>query len=404
MSPRALRSAIAALFLLAAVALVGSVPILAAGTRARFVSPDLERPVFGKTAIEVAVETAPGIRTLKVEVFLDGRPTATLLDPPYRTPWDAGEGIEAHTIRARVYTSDGDVTTIEGTTSPRMGVVRARVLLVEVYATVKDEAKHFVRDLDQSSFVIFEDGVPQKIALFTEERKPVQVILLLDVSASMGKEERLTRAIEAARLFVEALEPKDRVAVVTFSDGVQVLQPFTDDRQGVLDVISRLTPQRGTALYDAIFSASQLLGAEEGRKALVLLSDGQDLAYDGMGPGSARTLEQSIEEALRQQVTAFTIGLGNNLSGDFDFNHTHSAEEVLSRLASDTGGRFVPVARPGRLRNAFENVLEEMRYQYTLGYVPANDRRDGSWRSIEVGVNRRHAVVSARKGYFAPTE
>jgi VWFA-related protein len=399
---RALRSRLlAALLLLAALT---SVPALAAATSARISSPRSDHPVYGKVVVEATVEAPPGVQVLKVEFFVDGRPIATDLDPPYRAEWDAGEGIESHLLRAKIYTSDGDVTTAEQNTTPRMGMERARVLLVEVYATVKTEDGRFLNDLKQESFTIAEDGAPQRISLFTQERKPVQVVLLLDVSASMRKEERLTRAVEAARLFVQALEPNDRVALATFSDEVKVLEPFTGDRGRVLAALDGVQPQRGTALYDAIYAAADLVGKEEGRKALVLLSDGQDLSFDGMVPGSARTLEQSIEETLRQQVTAFTIGLGDSLASDYDFNHHHSAVEVLTRLAQDTGGRFLPVARPGRLKSAFDRILDELRFQYTLGYPPGNDRRDGTWRAIQVGVTRPHSVVSARKGYFAPTE
>jgi len=376
----------------------------ASGTAARFKTPLLDRPVFGKVTIEVEVETPPEIVPLKIEIFVDGRQIGTALDPPFRAEWDSGDGADAHTLRARAYTSDGGVTTIEARTIPRIGMERARVLLVEVYATVKSAAGRFINDLDAPSFTLGEDGVTQKLSLVARERRPVQVVLLLDVSASMKKEERLTSAIEAARLFVGALDPNDRVAVVAFSDTVRVLQPFTGDIPRVLDAIGTVAPERGTALYDAIYASADLLGKEEGRKALVLLSDGQDNSYDGMSPGSARTLEEAIEEALRQQVTTFTIGLGENLRNDFDFNHRHSAQEVLTRLSADTGGQFIPVARPGRLRGAFERVLDELRFQYTLGYHPTNDRRDGSWRSITVKVDRPHSVVTARKGYFAPTD
>jgi len=391
----------AALLLLASTL---GVPARAAGAIARISSPRADYPVFGKVSIEATVEPPPGVQILKVEFFVDGRLIATSLDLPYRAEWDAGEGIESHLLRARIYTSDGGVVTAEQGTTPRMGMERARVLLVEVYATVKSEDGRFLNDLKQEIFTLTEDGAAQKLSLFTQERKQVQIVLLLDVSASMRKEERLSRAIEAARLFVQALEPRDRVALATFGDEVKVLEPFTSDRGRILGALDSVQPQRGTALYDAIYAAADLVAKEEGRKALVLLSDGQDLSFDGLVPGSARTLEQALEETLRQQVTAFSIGLGESLASDWDFNHRHSAAEVLTRLASDTGGRFLPVSRPGKLKSAFDSILDELRFQYTLGYHPAKDRRDGSWRAIQVGVARPHSVVTARKGYFAPTE
>ncbi|MBI3447378.1 MAG: VWA domain-containing protein [Acidobacteria bacterium] len=379
-----------------------STPAFGAATVARISSPKVDSPVFGKVTLEATVEPADGVHPLKVEFFVDGALVGTALDAPYRAPWDAGDGAEPHTIRARVYTDDGKIAIVETKTIARLGVERARVLLVEVYATVKTEDGRFVNDLKQESFSILEGGAPQKISLFTQERKPVQIVLLLDVSASMHRDQKITRAIDAASAFVESLEPGDRVALVTFSDEVRVVQPFTSDRPAVLEVLATVEPQRGTALYDAIYAGVTLLGHEEGRRALVLLSDGQDQSFDGMGPGSNRTLEEAIDESLRQQVTAFTIGLGEQLEGDFDFTRRHSALEVLTKLASDTGGRFLKVERPGRLRSAFEKILDEMRFQYTLGYHPTNDRRDGSWRGLSVAVSRPRVVVTARKGYFAP--
>jgi Ca-activated chloride channel family protein len=370
----------------------------------RFRTPVHRQPVFGKIPIEVIVETPEDVRPLKVEIFVDGRLRATLFEPPFKTLWDTGEGADPHLLRAKAYTSDGVVSTAEIRTTPRLGIVRARVLLVEVYVTVKDEGRRFVTDLQEEDFSILEDGVEQDLSLFTTERKPVKVVLLLDVSASMKREERLSTAIKAAQVFVEALEPDDKVSVVTFSDEVQELVAFTSERMEVLEAIASVRPQRGTALYDAIFQAARLLGLEEGRRALVLLSDGQDLAFDGLGAGSLRTFEEAVSETLRQQVTAYTIGLGEKLSTDYDFHRTHSADKVLRRLGVDTGGRFFPVKRPRRLRSAFEKVLQELRFQYTLGYNPSNERRDGTWRSIEASVFQPDLEVTARKGYFAPTD
>jgi VWFA-related protein len=390
---------ICALLLAAAAARAGGDVVVV-----RFKSPLAGQPVFGEVPIQVAIETPEDVRTLKVEIFVDGRLRATLFEPPFRTLWDTAEGADPHHLRAKVYTSDGGVTSAETRTVPRLGIQRARVLLVEVYVTVKSKAGRFSTDLPAETFLVREEGAEQTLSLFTTERKPVHVVLLLDVSASMKRERRLSTAKKAAEVFVEALEPEDRVALVTFSDSVEIIRPFTSKREEILRAILQMQPQRGTALYDAIYAAAGLLGEVEGRRALVLLSDGQDLAFDGLGAGSARTFEEAVAQALRQQVSAYTIGLGERLAADFDYNRLHSAEEVLKRLAVDTGGNFFPVKRSGRLKRAFNRVLDELRFQYTLGYHPTNDRRDGSWRSIQVSVEHPDLVVTARKGYFAPTD
>ncbi len=379
-------------------------PAEAAATSIRIVEPANGTPVIGDTAVRVEPVTPEGVRPLKIEISIDGLRLATLLEPPFTAKWDAGDGTDPHVIRVKLWASDG--TTAEATvrTIPLMGVERASVLLVEVYVTVRSSGGEFVMDLKRDEFKVTEDGVAQSLSLFTSERKPVHVVLLLDVSASMKREERLSSAIQAARIFVEALETEDRVSLVTFSDSVSVLEPFTTEREPVLASIESVEAQRGTALYDAIHEGARLLGEKEGRRALVLLSDGQDLAFDGLGPGSGHTFDEAVQEALRNQVLAYTIGLGAQLENDYDYARQHSAEEVLTELASDTGGRFFAVSKPGRLRKAFDRILDELRFQYTLGYSPTNGRRDGSWRAIQTSVSRPRLEVTARKGYYAPTD
>lgn len=393
----------AALLLAVTVALAVPDPAGAAGT-VSFQQPRNGEPAVGRTVIDLAVEAPEGVRPLKIELFVDGRRMATLLDPPWKTEWNAGDGTDPHTLRARLYTSDGERAEATIRTVPLIGVQRASVLLVEVFVTVRTEGGEFIMDLERGDFSLKENGIPQTLTLFTPERKPVNVVLLLDVSASMKREERLEKALEAARIFAEALEPEDRVSLVIFSDSVTVMEPFTTDRERILASLDLLEAERGTALYDAIYRGAELLDGLEGRRALVLLSDGQDLAFDGMGPGSTHSFDDAVHETLRNQVTAYTIGLGAQLQSDYDFNREHSAEAVLTRLAVDTGGRFFEVKRPGRLKKAFQRILEELRFQYTLGYSPTNDRRDGTWRAIEVTVSRPRLEVSARKGYYAPTD
>lgn len=390
--------------LIALMAAASITPVPAAGPAVIFLEPRTGEPALGETSIRLVASLPEGIRPLKIDIFVDGRRLVTLLDSPFTTTWNAGDGAEAHEIRAKLYSSDGGTSEAIVRTIPLRGVQRASVLLVEVYVTVRTEGGEFVMDLGRDAFTVREAGVAQSLSLFTPERKPVHVVLLLDVSASMKREERLEKAIEAARIFVEALEPDDKVSLVTFSDDVTVVERFTSERESVLASIDAVKAERGTALYDAIRTGADLVGDKEGRRALVLLSDGQDLAFDGMGPGSSVSFDDAVQEALRNQVTAYTIGLGAQLQSDFDFNRTHSAQEVLTSLAADTGGRFFEVKKPGRLKRAFERILEELRFQYTLGYSPSNDRRDGTWRSIDVRVDRPRLEVSARKGYYAPTD
>ena len=245
--------------------------------------------VLGRTEIRVEVEPPAGATILKVELYGDDKLITTLLDPPWSHDWEAGDTLRARTIKAKAFASNGAVAIARVTTRPIIGAQRAQVTLVQVFVTVRDEQGSYIQNLGKDEFTITESGKKQEIAVFSPERKPAHLVLALDTSASMKEDERLDTAQEAAIGFIEALEPEDSAAVVSFSDTPVIRQSGTSDKKILKDAILGTEAKGGTALYDAILSAVTIGKEIEGKKAIVLLSDGRDESASGMGPGSAHT-------------------------------------------------------------------------------------------------------------------
>ena len=284
-----------------------------------FVTPIHLQTVIGPAEIVLEVRVPPGLRADRVEIFVDDAPLVTLQDPPWRTTWDAGETGAGHSLEAILYLSNG--TSVEAAVrTSRLRVTHfEEVALVNLYAVVRDAGGGYVTDLERDDFDVTENGKPQKIERFTSERKPLSVAIVLDNSLTMeGK--KLERAQEAALKFLDVLEDGDEGMVVMFSDEVTVAQGTDLRPPEARGQRSRTAEaQGGTALYDAVWKTSRRLEQLEGRRVLVLLSDGRDEASSGLEPGSLHTLNEALDRALRDEVIIFSIGIGKNLESLPDF-------------------------------------------------------------------------------------
>jgi len=352
------------------------------------------------------VSAAAGAAILKVELYADDRLITTLLDPPWSYTWDSGDSLRARTLRARVYASDGSTASDRVTTRTLQGAQRTVVNLVEVYATVRDAQGKFLDNLRKDEFTVAEAGKPQEIAVFSSERKPVRLVLLLDVSGSMIKDNRLEVAREAAAGFVEEMEPADTAGLLVFSDGPRLVREPTSDKAVLQADLQAVQAKGGTALYDAITAAADLIKGHEGRKAIVLLSDGRDEAADGLGPGSLNSYEKAMDAILKSEVAVYVIGTGETLAEEYDFEHRRTLESILDSFASRSGGRAYFIKKASRLKDAYKEIENTLRHQYTLAYYQPPDpaerpKGDTGWRPIEVKVSRPRARVTARAGYFA---
>lgn len=289
---------------------------------------------------------------------------------------------------------------------PEQGqVIRKQVNLVNLFATVRDNHKKIVSDLKQEDFKVQEDNQDQKIAFFSKEvTLPITMGLLLDTS---GSEQYMLGAIQDAggRFLGRVLRKGDEAMVMSFDTDVDLLSDFTDDRAQLDRAIRHArinTPggvgmnpgpvptsnQPGTTLYDAIYLAcNEKLNTEAGRKAIVIVTDAQD-------EGSKVRLEEAIEAAQRTDTVIHILLVADPRYG--------GNSGVAHKLAEETGGRMISVSSEKKLLEAFDEISEELRSQYTLGYYPSNNAKDGKFRKIKVEVASHDLKVLTRKGYYAP--
>lgn len=359
--------------------------------------------LLGETEIIVDVRAPQGATILKVELYADNSLITTLLDPPYTFLWDAGDSLSSRMLRAKAYASDGTTDSHAVKTRPLRGAQRARVTLVEVYATVRNGGGPYMMDLEKEDFTVLEGGVPQEIAVFSAERKPAHMVLLIDTSASMKREDRIEVARKAAAGFVKELEEGDTAAIVQFNDYPEMLLERTSDKKELEASIEAIEARGGTALYDAIVSSVGLLDGIEGRKAIILLSDGRDESTSGLGPGSTASFEDALQAVLKSETAVYAIGTGDRLEQEYDFHRRRTVGKILRELATRSGGRAYFVKKASKLKDAYGKIEDELRHQYTLAYSPPEKSREteDGWRTIEVKVSKRNARVTHREGYYA---
>jgi Ca-activated chloride channel family protein len=267
------------------------------------------------------------------------------------------------------------------------------VKLVNIFVNVTDRNGAFVGGLTKDDFGVFEDGRPQQIAFFDRESAlPLNLTLAIDTSGSVHKD--MSEEVAAARGFVRAiLRPQDQMSVIQFATKVSILAPFTNKASVIERSLDHLQPDWSSAVYDAICTGSEHLGGKQGRKVLVIVSDGDDTAKNS-------TYDQALEQALRNEVMIYSIidvpieaSAGRDLGG----------EHALITLAEQTGGKHFYVS-DGGLDKAFANVSDDLRTQYVLGYYPRHQMPGTDFHRIVVTIPRAAADefnIRNKTGYYA---
>lgn len=271
--------------------------------------------------------------------------------------------------------------------------IRLESSLVLVNVTVTGNDRGYISRLTAKDFTVLDDGQPQEIVFFSAEETPFVAAILLDVSGSMERMLRIGQA--AARGFAHGIRSEDVFAVYAFSHRCARVQDFGSYPEVDPD-LWRIRAEGYTALYDCLVQAAEdLKGREETRRAILLLSDGADTA-------SRASLDDALRAASDAAVTIYAVDL-------IDEKYVSAAEALrakgaLQTLAEKTGGRYIRDPGGATLYAAFEQIVEELGHQYTLGYYPPMARRDGRWHQIRVSVSRPGATVRARTGYRAPNQ
>jgi VWFA-related protein len=271
------------------------------------------------------------------------------------------------------------------------------VRLVLLPTSVTDRKGRIVRGLESTDFRLFEDSVPQEIRFVSaESREPISIAFMLDVSGSMRRMDKLWHAKQAIRYFVDELQPGDSFGLICFADEQVVwVTEFTEDREWFL---RRLEVQRGygqTALHDAVAAAPALVdGGTDGRKALVLITDGFD-------NHSRLTLDQAIDVARRVNLPIFTIGFLSVAPRHLPKDSQPANLEILRHVSEETGGRLFAVHEPAELKEAVVALEEELRFQYVIGYYPTRKEPDNRFRSVQLEALNTRLQVHTRSGYYA---
>jgi Ca-activated chloride channel homolog len=275
----------------------------------------------------------------------------------------------------------------------------AGIEIINLNVSVTDPRNRYVTDLAERDFAVFEDGIRQELSLFTHENLPISLVLMLDTSASM--DEKLKVAQAAAIRFTKTLRPQDLAEVIQFNDRATVLQDFTADQDALAAAIHKTEASGPTALHNALYIALKDLGKQKKagelrRRAIVLLSDGEDTA-------SLVSDDQVIELARKTEINIYSISLRPNRPSDRTRLGFSQAAHLLTAMAQETGGQVHFPNSLSELDSVYDRIAEELRTQYNLGYVSSNKRRDGKWRRIVVRIPEREDVQIRHKiGYYGP--
>ncbi len=290
--------------------------------------------------------------------------------------------------------------------------LKIQVNVVQLFFNVKDKKGALIPNQTKNDFELLEDGKPQTIKYFAAESNlPLTLGILIDTSGSQMRVLEMEKEVGGAFLN-DILRDKDEAFVISFDVNVDLLQDFTNDKRRLKDALNKTrinaghgggvpglgggpvptSNPRGTLLYDAVYlSAHDELAHEVGRKAMILLTDGED-------QGSQLRVRDAIEAAQKSDSICYVLMIADRgFYGGFGY----SGDSEMKKLANETGGRVIEVGNKfDKLKEAFDQIAKELRSQYNVGYTPTNNTQDGSFRKIEVR-SKQGYKIQTRSGYYA---
>ncbi len=381
---------------LAAILLFGFGPAAAeAAIQVRIKSPAPGQPIFGPT--ELAAEVAGSEPVARVEFFCGGRSVGSVATPPYQLIWNAGEQNIPREFRVVAYGVSGSSASDALATEPVQIDERLDLELQQLYATVLRDRQR-VLNLEPNDFEVFDNGQRQALAAFDRGELPLSAILLIDSSESM-RGERIEAALAGARAFVAGMRPIDQASALLFSDRLMASTPLTSDSAVLNKALTNIEAAGGSAVNDYLFAALKLLESHQGRRVVILLSDGADI--HSVLPMAEVLRESRVSQALIYWIAlddgskrkSFTSAWRNWQTNDREF-------EQLEKAVDESGGRIVRISKTEDLTSAFAGILEELREQYALSYYSTSNKNDGRWHKVEVRVKASGVRVRTRDGYI----
>ena len=264
--------------------------------------------------------------------------------------------------------------------------------VVPSYVTVVDADNRLVTDLTRDDFEVYDNGRLQEITIFDNEVRPFTVVVMLDTSVSMT--DRLNDLNAGAEQFLMRLLPHDKATVGAFNDKIEFASTFTNNRDSLISTLKRLDFGNMTRLYDAVHASLDELESVEGRKVILLFTDGADFGSK-LGSGKA------LERARDGEVMIYGIGLETEFfNGQMVVRS--KPDSILNRFANETGGGYFDLKKGANLNTAFTRVAQELRSQYLLGFSPAT--LDGKVHKLEVRMKRPGLKTRSRRSYVASAE
>jgi len=296
-----------------------------------------------------------------------------------------------------------------------METLKVNVNVVQLFFNVKDKHGLLIPNQTKDDFELFEDGKPQTIKYFTAETNlPLTLGMLIDSSGSQQRVLDMEKEVGSSFL-KEILRPKDLAFVISFDVDVDLLQDFTNSNKDLTAALNKAQintgggscggvpgmgggpvpcsgSPRGTLLYDAVYLAGHdELAQQVGRKAMIILTDGED-------QGSKLRVQDAIEAAQKSDAICYVLMIADRgFYGGFGY----SGDSQMKKLATETGGRVIEVGnKPEKLRQAFDQIAQELRRQYNIGYTPTNSKLDGTFRKVEIR-SKKGFKIQGRSGYYA---
>jgi len=281
---------------------------------------------------------------------------------------------------------------------PPGATIKRDVDLVVLHTTVEDAKGQFVPDLKQDNFKVYEDKIEQRISVFAREDIPVTMGLVIDNSGSMR--EKRAQVNSAALTFVKTSNPQDEVFVVNFNDDyyLDLDRDFTNDPKELQEALERIDSRGSTALYDAVVgSLDHLKKAHKDKRVLLVITDGDDDA-------SRKSFEYTVKAAQQSNALIYAVGVFSDYDQSHDKRMVRHSKKILAELAESTGGAAYFPNSLDEVQPICTMIAHDIRNQYTLGYYPTNESKNGAFRSVQVLVNakgRGKLSVRTRTGYYA---
>jgi Ca-activated chloride channel family protein len=285
--------------------------------------------------------------------------------------------------------------------------IKAEVNLVTVPVTVRKPAGGFIKALPKNAFHVTEDGDEQEVLTFEQEGVPTRIAVVLDISGSVRSEWGTIKY--ATKKFIDNLKGEDQFSLVAFNTETLLKMDWGKNTDRLDEVLTSIYCKDNTNLWDTLYVVSNEIfkGIQE-KKAVIIMTDGLD-------NNSSMSYKEALDAAVRCEAAVYVVSktqavrqayIANQQGQGFYYGIPEQefiqADMALRKLSYETGGRVLYPNTFGQLDNIYAEVDEELRNQYTLGYISTNTAKDGSYRRIEVKVDSAEAVVSARPGYYAP--